>query len=47
MTISQGQIEKAIDTTADTIIRNEMYFCDLDGLAGMATSATRWPPASR
>ena len=33
-TISQEMIEKAIDTTADTIIRNEHYFCDLDGLAG-------------
>ena len=34
MPISQADIEKAIDTTADTVIRNEMYFCDLDGLAG-------------
>jgi dihydroxyacetone kinase phosphoprotein-dependent L subunit len=34
MAISQEAIEKAIDTTADTVIRNEMYFCDLDGLAG-------------
>ena len=34
MAISQGAIEKAIDTTADTVIRNEHYFCDLDGLAG-------------
>jgi len=33
-TISQAQIEQAILTTADTVIRNEMYFCDLDGLAG-------------
>ncbi len=32
--ISQAQIEAAIDTTADTILRNELYFCDLDGLAG-------------
>jgi dihydroxyacetone kinase phosphoprotein-dependent L subunit len=34
MAISQAAIEKAIDTTADTVIRNEIYFCDLDGLAG-------------
>lgn len=34
MAISQETIEKAIDTTADTIIRNEHYFCDLDSLAG-------------
>ena len=33
-TISQAQIERAIDTTADTVIRNEHYFSDLDGLAG-------------
>ena len=33
-TISQDQIKQAILTTADTVIRNEMYFCDLDGLAG-------------
>jgi len=33
-TISQSAIEQAIDTTADTVIRNEMYFSDLDGLAG-------------
>ena len=33
-TITQAQIEQAIDTTADTVIRNEHYFCDLDGLAG-------------
>ena len=32
--ISQAQIEQAIQTTADTVIRNELYFCDLDGLAG-------------
>ncbi|AKH44016.1 dihydroxyacetone kinase phosphoprotein-dependent L subunit [Altererythrobacter atlanticus] len=32
--ISQERIEKAIDLTADTAIRNEHYFCDLDGLAG-------------
>ena len=32
--ISQKAIEKAIDTTADTVIRNEKYFSDLDGLAG-------------
>lgn len=34
MAISQAAIEKAIDTTADTVIRNEHYFSDLDGLAG-------------
>ncbi len=34
MAISQATIEKAIDTTADTVIRNESYFSDLDGLAG-------------
>ena len=33
-TITQAQIESAILTTADTVIRNELYFCDLDGLAG-------------
>lgn len=32
--ISQATIEKAIDLTADVAIRNEHYFCDLDGLAG-------------
>ena len=32
--ISQSTIEKAIDLTADVAIRNEHYFCDLDGLAG-------------
>ncbi|QZH73939.1 MAG: dihydroxyacetone kinase subunit L [Erythrobacter sp.] len=34
MAISQANIEKAIDTTADTVLRNEHYFSDLDGLAG-------------
>ncbi len=33
-TISLNTIEKGIDTTADTVIRNESYFSDLDGLAG-------------
>ncbi|OJW60020.1 MAG: dihydroxyacetone kinase subunit L [Sphingomonadales bacterium 63-6] len=28
------QIEKAIDVASDTVIRNEIYFSDLDGLAG-------------
>jgi dihydroxyacetone kinase phosphoprotein-dependent L subunit len=28
------QIEKALDVTCDTVIRNEKYFSDLDGLAG-------------
>jgi dihydroxyacetone kinase phosphoprotein-dependent L subunit len=32
--ISQGKIEQAIQTTADTVLRNEHYFSDLDGLAG-------------
>ena len=33
-TISQATIKQAIDTTADTVVRNEKYFSDLDGLAG-------------
>ena len=32
--ISQAQVEQALDITADTAIRNEKYFSDLDGLAG-------------
>lgn len=32
--ISQGQIEQAIQTTCKTVLRNEHYFSDLDGLAG-------------
>jgi dihydroxyacetone kinase phosphoprotein-dependent L subunit len=32
--ISQEMIEKALHTTADTVIRNEKYFSNLDGLAG-------------
>ena len=32
--ISQGQIERAIQTTAATVLKNEHYFSDLDGLAG-------------
>ncbi|MBO9517714.1 MAG: dihydroxyacetone kinase subunit L [Porphyrobacter sp.] len=32
--ISQGQIERAIQTTCTTVLRNELYFSDLDGLAG-------------
>jgi phosphoenolpyruvate---glycerone phosphotransferase subunit DhaL len=32
--ITQAQIESAILTTAETVLRNELYFCDLDGLAG-------------
>ena len=32
--ISQAQIERAIQTTADTVLKNESYFSDLDGLAG-------------
>jgi dihydroxyacetone kinase phosphoprotein-dependent L subunit len=33
-TISQSQIERAILTTCATVLRNEHYFADLDGLAG-------------
>ncbi|GAA5048271.1 hypothetical protein GCM10023208_05330 [Erythrobacter westpacificensis] len=33
-TISIDQVEKTIDITCDTVIRNEKYFSDLDGLAG-------------
>lgn len=33
-TISLAQIEKALDITCDTVIANEKYFSDLDGLAG-------------
>jgi len=32
--ISQSQIEQAIQTTCKTVLRNELYFSDLDGLAG-------------
>ena len=32
--ISQAQIERAIKTTCGTVLRNEHYFADLDGLAG-------------
>jgi len=32
--ISQADIERAIRTTCSTVLRNEMYFADLDGLAG-------------
>ena len=32
--ISQSQIEQAIQTTCKTVLRNEHYFADLDGLAG-------------
>ncbi|MEO6042076.1 MAG: dihydroxyacetone kinase subunit DhaL [Croceibacterium sp.] len=32
--ISQAQIERAIQTTAATVLKNEHYFSDLDGLAG-------------
>ena len=32
--ISQDQIEQAIQTTCKTVLRNEHYFSDLDGLAG-------------
>lgn len=33
-TLSIDQIAKAIDVTCDTVIANEKYFSDLDGLAG-------------
>ena len=33
-TITIDQVEKAIDHTCDTVIANEKYFSDLDGLAG-------------
>lgn len=32
--ISQSQVEQAIQTTCRTVLRNEYYFSDLDGLAG-------------
>jgi dihydroxyacetone kinase phosphoprotein-dependent L subunit len=32
--ISQADIERAIRTTCGTVLRNEHYFADLDGLAG-------------
>jgi dihydroxyacetone kinase phosphoprotein-dependent L subunit len=32
--ISQEQVERAIRTTCATVLRNEHYFSDLDGLAG-------------
>jgi dihydroxyacetone kinase phosphoprotein-dependent L subunit len=32
--ISQQQVEQAIRTTCATVLRNEHYFADLDGLAG-------------
>jgi dihydroxyacetone kinase phosphoprotein-dependent L subunit len=32
--ISQATIERAIQTTANTVLRNEAYFSNLDGLAG-------------
>jgi len=32
--ISQADIERALRTTCGTVLRNEKYFADLDGLAG-------------
>ena len=32
--ISIADVERAVKTTAATVLRNESYFCDLDGLAG-------------
>lgn len=32
--ISLDQVQKTLDVTCDTVIRNEKYFSDLDGLAG-------------
>lgn len=33
-TLTLADVEQAIDITCDTVIRNEKYFSDLDGLAG-------------
>lgn len=33
-TLTLADVEQAIDVTCDTVIRNEKYFSDLDGLAG-------------
>ena len=33
-TLTIADIEQALDITCDTVIRNEKYFSDLDGLAG-------------
>ena len=33
-TLTIADIEQALDVTCDTVIRNEKYFSDLDGLAG-------------
>ena len=32
--INIGDVERAVKTTATTVLRNEHYFSDLDGLAG-------------
>jgi dihydroxyacetone kinase phosphoprotein-dependent L subunit len=32
--IAQASVERALQTTANTVLRNEHYFSDLDGLAG-------------
>jgi phosphoenolpyruvate---glycerone phosphotransferase subunit DhaL len=32
--LTLADIEQALDVTCDTVIRNEQYFSDLDGLAG-------------
>lgn len=32
--LNVAQVETALDVTCDTVIRNEKYFSDLDGLAG-------------
>jgi phosphoenolpyruvate---glycerone phosphotransferase subunit DhaL len=32
--ISMGAVERAVKTTAATVLRNEKHFCDLDALAG-------------
>jgi dihydroxyacetone kinase phosphoprotein-dependent L subunit len=32
--ITIGDIERAVQTTANTVLKNEAYFSDLDGLAG-------------
>lgn len=33
-TLTIADVEQALDVTCDTVIRNEKYFSDLDGLAG-------------
>ena len=44
--ISQSKVEDAIRTTCSTVLRNEHYFADLDGLAGanLVHGSTRRAP---